>query len=55
MLRPYSIFAIVDGTIGPFGGFTYKSKAEIKAFVHIQFDSGEDVRPLEDEEISDDV
>ncbi|UCF81017.1 MAG: ankyrin repeat domain-containing protein [Acidobacteriota bacterium] len=53
--RPYMIFAIVDGKIGPFAGVQYESKERIHSRLRLSDEKGKRYSPLPESEISPDV
>lgn len=55
VLKPYSIFAIVVGTIGPFGGVTYTSLEQMEKTVKLNSSNREDYSPISYEELNSDT
>ena len=52
VIRPYTIIIVVDGTIGPFGGVTFKSEPEIRPIIQVRDGRGNIHRPLGEESIN---
>jgi len=55
VLRPYILFAIVDGKIGPFGSITYKAEADIRNGLRLKDSKGNYFRPLSEDQIDADT
>jgi hypothetical protein len=55
MLRPYTLIAVVDGTIGPFGGITYVPEPTLRTSVWLVDGAGDTYRPLPEEQIDPDT
>lgn len=55
VLRPYTLIVAADGTIGQFGGVTYKSEADIRAGIQIRDNQGTPYRPLSEDKIDADA
>ncbi|UCG51919.1 MAG: hypothetical protein JSW58_17430 [Candidatus Latescibacterota bacterium] len=55
VLRPYTIIAVVDGTLGPFGGVTYRPEAEIRSTIRIKDNQGTRYQPLGEDEVGADT
>jgi hypothetical protein len=55
VLRPYTLVAVVDGTIGPMGGTTFRSEAEIRKEIVFVDTLGKEHRPIAADAISTDV
>lgn len=55
IVRPYTIIAVVDGTIGPLGGVTYTSEEAIRHSVFIRDTRGRRHYPLRESEVSPDT
>ena len=51
VLRPYMLIAVVDGTIGPFGGMQYRPKADIQASIQIRDGQGIRYPPLGEDKV----
>lgn len=54
-IRPYVVFAVVDGKIGSFGGVTYKSEETVRSTIQIVDEKGTVFRPLADEKVDPDT
>ena len=54
-LRPYTLIAVVDGKIGPMGGVTFKSEAEVRKEIVFIDTAGKEHRPLAEDAINQDV
>jgi len=46
VLHPYTMVMVVSGTIGPFGGMTYKSASEIRSSIKLRDGGGNTYSPL---------
>ena len=55
VVRPYTIIAVVDGTMGPFGGVTYTSEQAIRHSVVVRDTRGRRHSPLPESEVSPDT
>lgn len=55
ILKPYSIFAVIDGEIGAFGGVTYAPLSEIEKNIVMIGTDGKEHKPLKYAELSQDV
>lgn len=55
VLSPYTIFAIVDGKMGPYGGVTYITKDSIRDSIELQDLRGKIHKPLDEYELNGDV
>jgi len=55
VLKPYTIFAVVDGEIGPFGGVTYKSVESIKNGITLIDNENITYKSLDTENLNADV
>ena len=55
VLKPYSMFAIVLGKIGPFGGVTYTKVGEIKQNLVLIDRNQKEYKPIEFEELNSDT
>ena len=55
VLRPYIMVVVVDWKIGPFGGVTYKSEAEIRANIQVVDNKGIEYLPLSEDKIDADA
>lgn len=49
--RPYALFAVVEGKVGPFGGVTYKSESTIRSKIMFIGTDGLRYRPLSRDKI----
>jgi hypothetical protein len=54
-VRPYTIIAVFDGTVGPFGGITYRSEEQLRAGMRLIDAQGTSYPPLTDEQLSADL
>ncbi len=54
-VRPYVMFAVIDGKIGAFGGVTYKSEAEVRSTVEVVDSRGVSYRPLAADKVDPDT
>src|SRR5512146_2290639 len=54
-VRPYMIFAVFHGTVGPFGGVTYTSAEQMRAGIRLVDAQGTSYPPLTDEQLSADL
>ncbi|HEV7890657.1 MAG TPA: hypothetical protein VGP08_08460 [Pyrinomonadaceae bacterium] len=54
-VRPYVMFAVVDGTMGAFGGLTYKSEEVIRSTIQVVDMQGVVHRPLSDDKVDPDT
>lgn len=55
VLEPYSLFAVIDGEVGPFGGVTYTAESAITQSITLTDNNGKQYRPLSNSEISSDL
>ena len=55
VLRPYTLVAVADGTIGPMGGVTFKPESEIRGQLVLVDTSGKVHRPLAADAVSGDI
>lgn len=55
VIRPYTLLAVVDGTMGAFGGVTYKSEETIRGSVKIKDSQGRIYLPLAESAVSPDA
>ncbi len=55
VLRPYTLLAVVDGTVGTFGGITYKPEALIRSNLTLRDGKGASIPPIETGAVSGDV
>ena len=55
LLSPYSMFAVVEGTVGMFGGVTYTSYDDIFDIISIQSNDSEKKYPILSEDIHPDI
>jgi hypothetical protein len=55
ILKPYTIFAVIDGDIGTFGGVEYTPLSEIEKNISMIGTDGKTYKPLKHEELSMDV
>ncbi len=55
VVNRYSIFAVVDGELGPFGGFTSMPEEEIRENIKIRLPGGKRLTPLPELQLSSDV
>ena len=55
LLRPYLMFAVVDGTIGPLGGVTFSPEPTVRSQIKLFDVKGRSYAPLPEEKISADV
>ncbi|MCP3957276.1 MAG: hypothetical protein GY719_05435 [bacterium] len=55
VLHPYMIFAVIDGTIGPFGGMTFAEDAAIRSTFEVVDREGKQYRPLPPADIAPDA
>lgn len=55
VIRPYTMVAVLDGAIGPFGGITYKSEDSIRASTRLLDSGGKSYAALTDDEIDADT
>ena len=51
-LRPYTIFFVVDGSMGKFGAVDYKSESEIRANIQVSDNQGVLYHPLSEDEVN---
>ena len=54
-LRPYTVFFAVSGTMGPFGGLTFKTEPELRAGVRLKDGGGNVYSPLPDDQMNPDA
>ena len=50
-LQPYTLFAVVEGKVGPFGGVTYKSESSIRGKILFVGTNGLRYRPISNDKI----
>ncbi len=55
VLRPYTMVMVVSGTIGPFGGMTYKSASEIRSSIKLRDGDGNTYSPLGNDALDQDT
>jgi len=55
ILRPFTVVVVVDGTVGAFGGITYRTESTIRADVEIKDSKGISYRPISGDEIDSDA
>lgn len=55
IVRPYVMFAVVDGKIGSFGGVTYKSEEVVRSTIQVVDSQGTVYRPLSNDKIDPDT
>ena len=55
ILRPYTLIAVIDGKLGPFGGMTYSKESDIRASVRLRDSQGTLYRPLSEDKIDADT
>jgi len=55
VLRPYVLLAVVDGTLGPFGGATFVAPETVRESVVLVDAAGQRSKPLGNEEVSPDA
>ena len=55
VIHPYTLVAVVDGDIGPFGGVTYKSEKTIRSQLTILDSNGKEYKPLDNTDVSEDL
>jgi hypothetical protein len=55
VVRPYTLLMVMDGTMGPLAGMTYRPEAEIRASIRIVDSDGTAIPPLPDEQIAPDI
>jgi TonB family protein len=55
VLRPYTVVAVVDGTIGTFGGITYRSEEIIRTTTRLVDEQGVSYAPMTDDEVDSDT
>ena len=51
VIRPYTMVVVVDGTMGSFGGVTYKSEDSIRANLRLLDSQGKSYAPRTEEEV----
>jgi hypothetical protein len=54
-VRPYTIFAVFNGTVGAFGGITFKSEDQIRASLRLVDAQGTSYPPRTNDELSADI
>ncbi len=54
-LRPYTLFAVIDGKVGTYGGVVYKPEAETRASIKLKDSYGNGYLPLGESEINADA
>lgn len=52
VFRPYTIIAVVDGTVGTYGNVTYKTEAEMRSNIQIVDSQGNIYIPLSETEVN---
>jgi hypothetical protein len=52
VVRPYTTVVIVEGTVGPLGGMSFKSEAEVRARVKLRDRDGETYAPIAPDKLS---
>lgn len=55
VLRPYTLFAVVEGKIGPFGGVTYKAEEDVRGGTRLIDQEGTEYVPLGEDEVGADA
>lgn len=55
ILRPHLLVGVVDGTIGPMGGMTYRSEEETRKLLTVIDRTGREYRPTPDDQVSGDM
>jgi len=55
VLQPYTIFAAVEGTIGPFGGITYVEQKELMEIFSLYDKKDKRIQPLNKSDLSPDL
>lgn len=55
VVRPYTVIAVFDGTVGPFGGITYKSGEQIRDAICLVDAQDTSYKPRTDDEINADL
>jgi hypothetical protein len=55
VLRPYTLVAVVDGKIGPFGGVTYKAEKEVRSGTRFIDNEGTDYVPFSEDVVDADA
>ena len=55
VLEPYSLFAVIDGEVGPFGGVTYTSESDISKSITLTDNNGKQHKPLSNSELNPDL
>jgi hypothetical protein len=55
VLRPYTLVAVVDGKIGPFGGVTYKAEKDIRSGTRFIDNQGSEYVPFREDEVDADA
>ncbi len=55
LLKPYSLFAVVDGKIGPFGGVTYRPVEEIEKSISLIGNNNTEYFPIKSEKLGPDL
>ena len=55
VLRPYVVIAAADGTIGPFGGATFKDKDSVRKSIILVDKTGAQHSPLNEDQVSSDA
>jgi hypothetical protein len=55
VLRPYLLIGVVDGSMGPLGGMTYRSEEETRKQLTVIDRTGREYRPTPDDQISGDL
>ncbi|MHC5113300.1 MAG: hypothetical protein ACYTGP_02585 [Planctomycetota bacterium] len=54
-LGDYTVVAAVDGTLGPFGGVSYRSESEVRESIQLHDIAGRTHRPLGDDQVKGDA
>lgn len=55
LVRPYTIFAVADGKLGPLGGVTFTPEEEVRKSVRLVDQRGTMFTPLSEEDVSPDI
>jgi len=55
IFRPYTIVVVVDGKVGPLGGVTYESRADIAQSIELTDSQGTRYPPLDEETLAGDT
>lgn len=55
VLEPYTMFAVIEGDMGPMGAVRFHPEADVRAGLSLRLPNGETVRPLPNNEVAGDA